>query len=103
MKTATTKQVRAIVRNYYNGTIGTTWTDKVKGDETARRVAFNIGYNSMTREQRERVRVELQAFFMMAGYDNVVRVTDSTGRRTGLSLFCRDDAGCYIRVNARIG
>ena len=105
MQTATTKQVRAIVRNYYNGGAftGNSWTDKVKGDETARRVAFKICGGSMEASRVERIRIELQAFFMLAGYDNVVTTTDSTLKRTREQiLYCRDDSGCYIRVNARI-
>ena len=74
MQTATTKQVRKIVRNnfgeYINRGFGSyTWTDRVKRQADMRRVAFRIGYG-MAEAQRESIQREVQALFWMLGYDN---------------------------------
>ena len=102
MQTATTKRVRAIVSNYFNGIsfTGNSWTDKVARDATARRVAFKICGGSMEASRLEQIRVDLQAMFWMLGYNNEVKVTDSTTKRVGLLAYCRDDSGCYVRIKA---
>ena len=102
MQLATTKQVRAIVSTYFNNTFaGNSWTDKCAGDDTVRRVAFKICGGSTTAQRLEIIRKDLQAMFMLAGFVNEVKVTDSTGKRVGLLAYCRDDSGCYVRVKAR--
>lgn len=108
MQTATTKQVRNIVRNYFNGESfsGNTWTDVargingLRGDDGMRRVAFKICGGSMAAEKLETIRRDLQALFWMQGYNNTVKVTDSTSKRVGLLAYCRDDSGCYVRIKA---
>jgi hypothetical protein len=109
MQTATTKQVRAIVRNYFGGAsfAGNTWTDVargingLRGDDGMRRVAFKICGGTMAATKLETIRKDLQAMFMLAGFANTVKVTDSTLKRTGLLAYCRDDSGCYVRIIAR--
>ena len=108
MQTATTKQVRRIVRNsfeqfIYRGIAGSyTWTDKMTGGEDRRSVAFRIGYG-MAEAQRESIQREVQALFWMLGYDNKVTVTDSTEQqRAEAMLWHRDDSGTYLRIKARI-
>ena len=101
MQTANTKQVRKIVSIYFNNTFtGNSWTDKCAGDETMRRVAFKICGGSTTAQRLEIIRKDLQAMFMLAGFSNTVKVTDSTSKRVGLLAFCRDDSGCYVRIKA---
>ena len=58
MQTATTKQVRAIVRNYFNGNTftGNSWTDKCAGDEAMRRLAFKICGGSMEATRLDAIR-----------------------------------------------
>jgi hypothetical protein len=103
MQTATTKQVRKIVSNYFNGIsfTGNSWTDKCAGDDTMRLVAFKICGGSMEADRLQRIRKDLQAMFMLAGFANTVKVTDSTSKRVGLLAYCRDDSGCYVRIKAR--
>jgi hypothetical protein len=102
MQTANTKQVRAIVSNYFKSTFtGNSWTDKTAKDDTLRRVAFKICGGSMEAERLETIRKDLQALFMLAGFGNIVTVTDSTSKRTREQiLYCRDDSGCYVRIKA---
>ena len=102
MQTATTLQVRAIVSNYFNGIsfTGNSWTDKTAQDDNTRRVAFKICGGSMEAQRLETIRKDLQAMFMLAGFSNTVRTTDSTSKRVGLLAYCRDDSGCYVRINA---
>ena len=102
MQTATTKQVRKIVSNYFNGIsfTGNSWTDKCAGDEAVRRLAFKICGGSMEASRLEKIRKDLQAMFMLAGFANTVKVTDSTSKRVGLLAYCRDDSGCYVRIKA---
>ena len=102
MQTATTKQVRKIVSNYFNGIsfTGNSWTDKVARDDTLRRVAFKICGGSMEADRLEKIRKDLQAMFMLAGFANEVKATDSTSKRVGLLAYCRDDSGCYVRIKA---
>ena len=101
MQTATTKQVRAIVNSYFKSTFtGNSWTDKCAGDDTLRRVAFKICGGSMQATRLETIRKDLQAMFMLAGFANEVKVTDSTSKRVGLLAYCRDDSGCYVRIKA---
>jgi hypothetical protein len=109
MQTATTKQVRKIVRNsfgeYINrGFAGSyTWTDKIKREAMGRRVAFRIGYG-MAEQQRAKIQREVQALFWMLGYDNKVTVTDSTEQqRAEARLWSRDDSGTYLRIKAVLG
>ena len=103
MQTATTKQVRKIVSNFFNGNTftGNSWTDKCAGDDTMRRLAFKICGGSMEASRLETIRKDLQAMFMLAGFANTVKVTDSTSKRVGLLAYCRDDSGCYVRIKAR--
>ena len=103
MQTATTKQVRKIVSNYFNGIsfTGNSWTDKCAGDEAVRRLAFKICGGSMEASRLEKIRKDLQAMFMLAGFANTVKATDSTSKRVGLLAYCRDDSGCYVRIKAR--
>ena len=108
MQTANTKQVREIVRNnfgqfIYRGFAGSyTWTDKMKGGEDKRSVAFRIGYG-MAEQQRASIQREVQALFWMLGYNNTVTVTDSTEQqRTEARLWSRDDSGTYLRIKAVI-
>ena len=107
MQTANTKQVRKIVRNYFGISFtGNTWTDVargingLRGDDGMRRVAFKICGGSMEAERLEKIRKDLQALFMLAGFANTVKVTDSTSKRVGLLAYCRDDSGCYVRIKA---
>ena len=102
MQTATTKQVRKIVSNYFNGIsfTGNSWTDKCAGDEAMRRLAFKICGGSMEADRLQKIRKDLQAMFMLAGFANTVKVTDSTSKRVGLLAYCRDDSGCYVRIKA---
>jgi hypothetical protein len=102
MQTATTKQVRKIVSNYFNGIsfTGNSWTDKCAGDDTMRRLAFKICGGSMEADRLQKIRKDLQAMFMLAGFANTVKVTDSTSKRVGLLAYCRDDSGCYVRIKA---
>ena len=102
MQTATTKQVRKIVSNYSNGIsfTGNSWTDKCAGDDSLRRLAFKICGGSMEADRLQRIRKDLQAMFMLAGFANTVKVTDSTSKRVGLLAYCRDDSGCYVRIKA---
>ena len=107
MQTANTKQVRKIVRNYFGISFtGNSWTDVargingLRGDDGMRRVAFKICGGSMAVEKLEAIRRDLQALFWMQGYNNTVKVTDSTSKRVGLLAFCRDDSGCYVRIKA---
>lgn len=102
MQTATTKQVRAIVSNYFKSTFtGNSWTDKCAGDEAVRRLAFKICGGSMEATRLETIRKDLQAMFMLAGFANEVKVTDSASKRTREQiLYCRDDSGCYVRIKA---
>ena len=105
MQTATTKQARNIVNNYFGGNTftGNSWTDKCAGDDSLRRVAFKICGGSMEASRLEQIRVDLQAMFWMLGYNNEVKVTDSASKRTREQiLYCRDDSGCYVRVKARM-
>ena len=108
MQTANTKQVRAIVRNYFGTSFtGNSWTDVargingLRGDDGMRRVAFKICGGSMEAERLETIRKDLQAMFMLAGFANEVKVTDSAkGRTREQILYCRDDSGCYVRIKA---
>ena len=102
MQTATTLQVRAIVNSYFNTTFtGNTWTDKNAKNDNTRRVAFKICYGSMEAQRLETIRKDLQALFMLAGFSNTVRTTDSASKRTHEQImYCRDDSGCYVRINA---
>ena len=102
MQTATTKQVRKIVSNYFNGIsfTGNSWTDKCAKDAAMRRLAFKICGGSMEATRLEKIRKDLQAMFMLAGFANTVKVTDSTSKRVGLLAYCRDDSGCYVRIRA---
>ena len=103
MQLATTKQVRKIVSNYFNGEkfTGNSWTDKCAGDETVRRLAFKICGGSMEATRLETIRRDLQAMFMLAGFANEVKTTDSASKRTREQiLYCRDDSGCYVRIKA---
>ena len=102
MQTATTKQVRTIVNSYFNNAFtGNSWTDKCVGDDTLRRVAFKICGGSMEATRLETIRKDLQALFMLAGFANEVKVTDSASKRTREQiLYCRDDSGCYVRIKA---
>ena len=104
MQTATTKQVRKIVSNYFNGIsfTGNSWTDKCAGDDTMRRLAFKICGGSMEADRLEKIRKDLQAMFMLAGFANEVKATDSTSKRVGLLAYCRDDSGCYVRIKAQM-
>ena len=104
MQTANTKQVRKIVSNFFNGIsfTGNSWTDKVAKDAAMRRLAFKICGGSMEASRLEQIRIDLQAMFWMLGYNNEVKVTDSTSKRVGLLAYCRDDSGCYVRVKARM-
>ena len=104
MQTATTKQARKIVSNYFNGNTftGNSWTDKCVGDDGMRRVAFKICGGSMEADRLEKIRKDLQAMFMLAGFANEVKVTDSTSKRVGLLAYCRDDSGCYVRIKATL-
>ena len=111
MQQATTKQVRKIVSNYFNTTFtGNSWTDVARGgfsggerDDGTRRVAFKICGGSMEATRLEQIRVDLQALFMLAGFANEVKVTDSAkGRTREQILYCRDDSGCYVRIKARL-
>ena len=54
----------------------------------------------MAATRLETIRKDLQAMFMLAGFVNEVKVTDSTTKRVGLLAYCRDDAGCYVRIKA---
>ena len=103
MQTATTRQARKIVRNFFNNTFsGNTWTDKVARDAGQRRVAFKICYGSMEAQRLEQIRRDLQAMFWMLGYNNEVKTTDSASKRTREQiLYCRDESGCYVRIRAR--
>ena len=103
MQTATTKQVRKIVSNYFNGIsfTGNSWTDKCAKDAAMRRLAFKICGGSMEASRLETIRKDLQAMFMLAGFANEVKVTDSASKRTREQiLYCRDDSGCYVRIKA---
>ena len=105
MQTATTKQVRTIVNSYFGGNTftGNSWTDKCAGDDTMRRLAFKICGGSMEATRLETIRKDLQAMFMLAGFANEVKVTDSASKRTREQImYCRDDSGCYVRVKARL-
>ena len=104
MQTANTKQVRAIMRNYFGGNTftGNSWTDKCAGDDTVRRLAFKICGGSMEATRLDAIRRDLQAMFMLAGFANEVKVTDSASKRTREQiLYCRDDSGCYVRIKAQ--
>ena len=101
MQTATTLQTRKIVNSYFNNAFtGNSWTDKCAGDDTMRRLAFKICGGSMEADRLQRIRKDLQAMFMLAGFANTVKVTDSTSKRVGLLAYCRDDSGCYVRIKA---
>ena len=109
MQTATTKQVRAIVRNVFGeyinrGFAGSyTWTDKMQGGEDKRSVAFRIGYG-MAEAQRQAILKRVSDVFLLAGYDNKITVTDSTEQqRADAMLWHRDDSGTYLRIKAVIG
>ena len=109
MQTATTKQVRAIVRNVFGDFINKgfagsyTWTDKMTGGEYKRSVAFRIGYG-MAETQRQAMLKRVSDVFLLAGYDNKVTVTDSTEQqRAEARLWSRDDSGTYLRIKAVLG
>ena len=108
MQTATTKQVRAIVRNVFGDFINRgfgsyTWTDKMKGGADKRSVAFRIGYG-MAEVQRQAILKRVSDVFLLAGYDNKITVTDSTEQqRADARLWSRDDSGTYLRIKAVLG
>ena len=106
MQTADTKTLRKIVRNILRGvgiTVNEAWTDKFVGDDTKRRVAFRIA-DSMSKEQQQRTEKLVKDTLMLAGYDNGVKVTDSTEKITREQLiFCRNNTGVYLRMTAVLG
>lgn len=109
MQTATTKQVRNIVRNVFGdlinkGVCGSyTWTDKMTGGADKRSVAFRIGYG-MAEAQRQAILKRVSDVFLLAGYDNKITITDSTEQqRAAAMLWSRDDSGTYLRIKAVLG
>ena len=78
-----TKLVRNIVRSLYNETIYRTWTDRKKGAEHLRYVAFFI----ISRNKAHSLKKELEARLLELGFSNKVTVTESK----------RGD--CYVRVS----
>ena len=112
MQTATTKQLRKIVRNILRGVgidVIQSWTDNakgtngLKGDDGTRRVAFMIAY-AMSKEQQQRTEKLVRDTLTLAGYDNAVKVTDSTEKITQQQLiFCRNNTGVYLRMTAVLG
>ena len=109
LTTATTKQVRRIVRNVFGeyinkGFAGSyTWTDKMRGGADRRSVAFRIGYG-MAEAERQAIEKQVKDAFWMLGYDNKIPVTDSTEQqRADARLWHRDDSGTYLRIKAVIG
>ena len=112
MQTATTKQLRKIVRNILKGVgidVIQSWTDNAKGinglrgDDSTRRVAFMIAY-AMSKEQQQRTEKLVRDTLTLAGYDNAVKVTDSTEKITQQQLiFCRNNTGVYLRMTAVLG
>lgn len=111
MQTATTKQLRRIVRNILQDAgveVIQSWTDNalgtngLKGDDGTRRVAFMIAY-AMSNEQQRRTEKLVKDTLTLAGYDNSVKVTDSTKRNTSNTIFCRDNTGVYLRMTAVLG
>ena len=107
MQTATTKQVRRLVRNVFGDLIkkgfgSYTWTDKMRGGEDKRSVAFRIGYG-MAEQQRQAILKRVSDVFLLAGYDNKITITDSTEQqRAEGRLWSRDDSGTYLRIKAVI-
>ena len=107
MQTATTKQVRRLVRNVFGDLINRgfgsyTWTDKMAGGEDKRSVAFRIGYG-MAEQQRQAILKRVSDVFLLAGYDNKITITDSTEQqRAEARLWSRDDSGTYLRIKAVI-
>lgn len=105
MQTADTKTLRRIVRNILGGvgiTVNEAWTDKFVGDDTKRRVAFRIA-DSMSDTMQRQTEKLVKDTLMLAGYDNAVRVTDSTQKITQQQLiFCRNNTGVYLRMTATI-
>ena len=112
MQTATTKQLRKIVRNILKGVgidVIQSWTDNAKGinglrgDDGTRRVAFMIAH-SMSDTMQQQTEKRVRDTLTLAGYDNAVRVTDSTKRLTKEQLiFCRNNTGIYLRMTAVLG
>ena len=82
LTTATTKQVRRIVRNVFGeyinkGFAGSyTWTDKMRGGADRRSVAFRIGYG-MAEAERQAIEKQVKDAFWMLGYNNKVTVTQT--------------------------
>ena len=112
MQTATTKQLRKIVRNILKGVgidVIQSWTDNalgtngLKGDDGTRRVAFMIAY-AMSDAQKQQTEKLVRDTLTLAGYDNAVKVTDSTQKITQQQLiFCRNNTGVYLRMTAVLG
>ena len=112
MQTATTKQLRKIVRNILRGVginVIQSWTDNalgtngLKGDDGTRRVAFMIAY-AMSDTQKQQTEKLVRDTLTLAGYDNAVKVTDSTQKITQQQLiFCRNNTGVYLRMTAVLG
>ena len=112
MQTATTKQLRKIVRNILKGVgidVMQSWTDNakgingLKGDDGTRRVAFMIAY-AMSDAQKQQTEKLVRDTLTLAGYDNAVKVTDSTQKITQQQLiFCRNNTGVYLRMTAVLG
>ena len=112
MQTATTKQLRKIVRNILRGVginVIQSWTDNalgtngLKGDDGTRRVAFMIAY-AMSDAQKQQTEKLVRDTLTLAGYDNAVKVTDSTQKITQQQLiFCRNNTGVYLRMTAVLG
>ena len=112
MQTATTKQLRKIVRNILKGVgidVIQSWTDNangingLRGDDSTRRVAFMIAH-SMSDTMQQQTEKLVRDTLTLAGYDNAVRVTDSTKRLTKEQLiFCRNNTGIYLRMTAVLG
>jgi hypothetical protein len=102
MRTATTKEVRRLVRSVL-GSCEETWTDKCRTGEQVRRVAFKIG-NCYTNDLKAKVERDMRALFTLCGFDNDIKVTDSTQKITQQQLiFCRNNTGVYLRIKAVIG
>ena len=112
MQTATTRQLRRIVRNILKGVginVIQSWTDNalgtngLKGDDGTRRVAFMIAY-AMSDAQKQQTEKLVRDTLTLAGYDNAVKVTDSTQKITQQQLiFCRNNTGVYLRMTAVLG
>jgi hypothetical protein len=112
MQTATTRQLRKIVRNILRGVginVIQSWTDNalgtngLKGDNGTRRVAFKIAY-AMSDTQKQQTEKLVRDTLTLAGYDNGVKLTDSTASLTKeQQIFCRDNTGVYLRMTAVLG